>query len=50
MARRSVKDMAFHEVFKRPPGIVKRTARKFGKARARKQQIAIALSKSRKRS
>lgn len=48
MARRSVKDMAFHEVFKRPPGIVKRTARKYGKARARKQQIAIAINKTRK--
>ena len=41
---------AFQEVFKKTPKIVKKTAKKFGKARAEKQRIAIALAKGRKAS
>ena len=37
-----------HEVKHNPPAIVKHTARKFGKARAAKQRVAIMLSKARK--
>lgn len=38
---------AFHEVKKRKPAIVKKTERTKGRAAARKQMIAIALSKAR---
>ena len=41
------KEEAFHEVKKDTPAIVKHTAKKFGKARAAKQKVAIALNKSR---
>lgn len=41
-------EAAFHEVFTDTPKIVKHTARKFGKAKAEKQRVAIALSKARK--
>lgn len=37
---------AFREVHKKTPRIVKKTARKFGKKRAEKQRVAIALSKA----
>ena len=40
---------AFQEVNANVPGVVKSTARKFGPERARKQKVAIALSKARKR-
>lgn len=40
---------AFHEVKHNPPSIVKRTAKKFGSERARKQATAIALNKARKK-
>jgi hypothetical protein len=39
---------AGHELRKRPPRILKHTARKFGKKRANKQRIAIMMSKARK--
>ena len=38
---------AFDEVHKNTPKIVKHTAEKFGKARAERQRVAIALSKAR---
>ena len=38
---------AFHEVKENEPGSVAQTRAKFGAARARKQNIAIALSKAR---
>ena len=41
---------AFHEVKHNPPKILARTRRKFGAEDARKQAIAIALSKARKAS
>lgn len=37
---------AFHTIGKKPPKILAKTARKFGKARANKQRIAIAFSKA----
>lgn len=37
---------AFHAMGKKPPKILAKTARKFGKARANKQRIAIAFSKA----
>lgn len=40
------KEAAFHEVKHNPPAIVKSTAKKYGKEDARKQGIAIALSKA----
>lgn len=40
---------AFSEVFSNTPKAVKHTARKFGKKRAEKQRVAIAMSKARKR-
>ena len=40
--------MAFSEVFAKTPKAVKRTARKFGEKRAKKQRIAIALNKARR--
>ena len=43
-----VVDSAFQEVNANPPSILKSTAKKFGIARAKKQQVAIALSKARK--
>ena len=39
---------AFHEVKHNPPKILARTRRKFGAADAKKQAIAIALSKARR--
>lgn len=39
---------AFHEVSHNTPAIVKHTAKKYGKARAEKQRVAIALEKARK--
>ena len=41
----SVKE-AFKEVKENPPKVVKKTAKKYGKKRAEKQKIAIALSKA----
>lgn len=38
----------FSEVFHNPPEITKSTARKFGPERARKQKVAIAMSKARR--
>jgi hypothetical protein len=38
---------AFHEVKHNPPKVLAKTRKKSGKKRARKQQIAIALSKAR---
>lgn len=38
-----------HELKVNPPGIVRRTARKFGRERAEKQRVAILLSKARRR-
>lgn len=46
MASKMSKEAAFHEVFHNEPKIVKHTAAKFGKADAKKQRIAIALSKA----
>lgn len=46
---RRITEMAMSEVFHNTPKAVKRTARKFGKARAEKQRVAIGLSKARKR-
>lgn len=40
---------AFHEVTHDPPRIVGQTRKKFGERRAARQQVAIALSKVRKR-
>ena len=39
-------DEAFKELKKNPPKVVKKTAKKYGKKRAEKQKIAIALSKA----
>jgi hypothetical protein len=39
---------AFHELHKNPPKVLKSTRKKFGAERARKQRIAIALSKARR--
>lgn len=46
--RDSVKERAFHEVYHNTPKAVKHTAKKFGKARAEKQRVAIALNKARR--
>lgn len=46
--RNPVLDRSFSEVFKNPPKIVKQTERKKGKAAARKQKVAIAMSKARR--
>jgi hypothetical protein len=48
MARSDALNTAFSEVNDNPPKVVQSTARKFGADRARKQKIAIALSKARK--
>lgn len=40
------KSEAFHEVKANPPAILAKTAKKSGAGQARKQAIAIALSKS----
>lgn len=45
---RRATEAAFHEVSSNTPAIVKHTARKFGRTDAKKQKIAIALSKARK--
>ena len=45
MARMS-KEAAFHEVYTNTPKIVKHTEKKFGKADAKRQRVAIALSKA----
>lgn len=42
-----LKNAAFREVKRSPPARLKRTRRKKGKEAARKQSIAIALSKAR---
>lgn len=42
-------DAAFSEVFNNPPGVVRRTKRRKGKKTARKQMIAIALDKAKRR-
>lgn len=39
---------AFSEVNSNPPKVVQSTYKKYGASRARKQQVAIALSKARK--
>lgn len=39
---------AFHEVTVNPPAIVQHTARKFGSSTAKRQRVAIALSKARR--
>lgn len=39
---------AMREVYSNTPGIVKKTARKYGKARAEAQRKAIGLSKARR--
>jgi len=41
-------EAAFHEVHHDTPAIVSHTAKKFGKADAERQRVAIALSKARK--
>jgi hypothetical protein len=41
-------ESAFHEVYTNTPKVVKHTAKKFGAEDARKQRVAIALSKARK--
>lgn len=41
---------AFHEVKHNPPKILAKTRRKFGAADAKKQAVAIALSKAEKAS
>lgn len=41
-------EQAGHEIKKNPPSAVQHTEAKFGKARARKQAVAIMLSKARK--
>ncbi len=46
-ARAAVSEAA-SEVKKNPPAIVKKTAKKFGKKRARAQKVAIMLNKARK--
>ncbi len=43
------KHAAFREVNRKEPSIVKKTRRKKGKAAAKRQKIAIALSKVRRR-
>lgn len=43
------KEQAFHEVKHNPPKILKHTAQKFGKADAKRQAVAIALNKSRRK-
>jgi len=45
---RGILKMSFSEVFAKTPKAVKRTARKFGEKRAKKQRIAIALNKARR--
>ena len=42
------RESAFREVAAREPGAVRRTRRKFGAKRARRQRVAIALSKARR--
>lgn len=42
------KEAAFHEMKVNPPKQLAKTAKKFGKADANRQRIAIALSKSRR--
>lgn len=45
---RSITQSMFHEVKHNPPKVLRSTRRKFGKERARKQAIAISLSKARR--
>lgn len=47
MARKDKLAAAFHEVKKNPPAILAKTRKKSGKEQARKQAVAIALSKAR---
>ena len=46
MKKKLSKQEAFYEVFHNEPKIVKHTRNQFGKERAAKQKIAIALSKA----
>lgn len=46
--KRSALEHAFHEVSTNTPAIVEHTAQKFGPERAKRQEIAIALSKARR--
>lgn len=41
-------EAAGHEIKTNPPKILRHTAKKFGKADARKQRVAIMLSKARR--
>jgi hypothetical protein len=47
MKGKSKVEAAFHEVFTNEPAVVAQTRKKQGPAQARKQKIAIALSKAR---
>jgi hypothetical protein len=47
MKRRPILDKSFSEVFHNEPKIVAKTRKKKGATAARKQKIAIALSKAR---
>jgi hypothetical protein len=49
MKTKAILKETFGEVFGDEPKIVGKTRRKFGEARAKKQKVAIALSKARKR-
>jgi hypothetical protein len=44
----SARKKAFHEVHANPPAIVAKTRRKKGAAAAKRQMVAIALSKARR--
>jgi hypothetical protein len=46
--KKGVLSRAFSEVFGNEPSIVAHTRKKFGKKRAKKQKVAIALSKARR--
>lgn len=48
MAKSSVLEAVGHEMKVNPPKILAHTARKFGRADAKKQRVAILLSKARK--
>jgi|GEM_PF-3087427 len=48
MPPKEATERAFHEVSENEPSIVSKTRQKFGAVRARKQKIAIALSKARR--
>lgn len=46
--RAAAVERAGHEIKENPPSIVKKTSKKFGRKRARKQAIAIMMEKARK--